>query len=169
MLQTGKYFPGGYFFHGDVNILGFNAVADVIINPLQQLLLNVSIDPLTIAGIFTIQRSASNSALGPIVSIDVQYGLLSLIPKVKVLIAGYVNLLGMSAETQLTVDNAGYHLFMESKFLGLFQASVWVDANYGGLLSGDVSFYVKAEMKQEFFAALRAKVLLVLPFLAANP
>lgn len=80
---TGKYFPGGYFFHGDVNILGFNALADVIVNPTQQLLLNVSIDPLDIAGVLKIQRSSSDSSRGPIVSIDVQYGLLSLIPKVR--------------------------------------------------------------------------------------
>jgi len=156
VAQTGKHFPGGFFFHGYVRILGFEALADIIINPMQQFFVNVSIDPLNLAGVFVVQRSASDSSLGPIVTIDVKYGLLSLIPKVRVLIAGYVNLLGISAEVEITVDNSGYHLFLESKFLGLFRASIWVDASYGSLES--VSFRVRAEMEQDFFAAINKKV-----------
>jgi len=155
VAQTGKHFPGGFFFHGYVRILGFEALADIIINPMQQFFVNVSIDPLNLAGVFVVQRSASDSSLGPIVTIDVKYGLLSLIPKVRVLIAGYVNLLGISAEVEITVDNSGYHLFLESKFLGLFRASIWVDASYGSLES--VSFRVRAEMEQDFFAAINKK------------
>lgn len=155
---TGRYFPGGFFLHGDLDILGYNVKADIIVDPTQQLKVNCSIDPINIGGIFQIQRSSNDGSLGPIVDIDVQYGALSAIPKINVTIAGFVKLLGMSKEVQMTVDNSGFHLFLEEKLLGLYRASLWVDASYGKVLDGDASFRIRAEMGQGFMRAVNEKV-----------
>lgn len=120
---TNKQIPSGLFFHGLLNLLGFEVAADIIINPTQQIKLNCSIDPLSIGGgLLAVQRSATNGQLGPVVDIDVQFGELSAIPSAKVLMQGYVTLLGFSAEAEISVDDSGYHMFLEQRFLNLYQS-----------------------------------------------
>jgi len=75
------------------------------VNPSQQVKAHLEMDPIDFAdGLFVVQRSSANSDAGPLLDLDIKYGMLSLIPTFNLTIQGYVNLFDIiEAECDINV------------------------------------------------------------------
>ena len=100
---AGRFYPGGLAIRGTLRLLGVQASAEVTINPLQQLMVDVNFPPLNLGG-FMMRGSASQSEQGPRGVVDVQYGST---PKITVTLAGTVNLYGIDTEASFDITPSG--------------------------------------------------------------
>ena len=153
---TGQYIPGGVMAKGKLNILGFTVQAELRVNPVSGITAKVELPTVNFAGgLVKLYRSKGDSSVGPLLDVDIRYGLGSPIPSVKVIMKGYVSLLGLEAQADVEIDSKGFHIFVELSLFGM-SASLAMSANYG--IVGNAFFKVRGHFKNDLFERLRAIV-----------
>ena len=142
--HAGISIPVGFRFKGTINFLGLVASADINISP-NIFKVKIELPPLKIAGLFKMYRSNVDKSKGPFVDADI-----STSKALKVEASGFVEVLGISVLAQLSISNTQYEVFLEGKFLNLFQASLRIQASYSKKIS-DLNFLVEGHFKNDLF------------------
>ena len=66
---------------GELNILGYSVFAELIVNPASRIKALVMMDPIDFAaGVIQVTRSRADTSSGPLLDLDIKYGLASLVP-----------------------------------------------------------------------------------------
>ena len=142
--HAGISIPIGFRFKGTLNFLGLLASADINLSP-DILKVNITLPPLKIAGLFKMYRSNVDKSKGPFVDADINK---NTPPKVKA--SGFVEVLGISVLAQLSISSMQYEVFLEGKFLNLFQVSLRIHTSYSKKIS-DLNFLVEGHFKNDLF------------------
>ena len=142
--QFGISIPIGFRFSGTINFLGLEASADINISP-HRFKVKIELPPLKIAGLFKMYRTNVDKSKGPFVDADISK---SKAPKVEA--SGFVEVLGISVFAQLSISSTQYQVYLEGKFLNLFQASLRIQASYSKKIS-DLNFLVEGHFKSDLF------------------
>ena len=142
--QAGISIPVGFRFKGTINFLGLVASADINISP-NRLKVRIELPPIKIAGLFKMYRTNVEKSKGPFVDADITK---KKPPKVEA--SGFVEVLGISVLAQLSISSKQYEVYLEGKFLNLFQASLRIQASYSKKIS-DLNFLVEGHFKNDLF------------------
>ena len=142
--QVGISIPVGFRFKGTINFLGLEASADMSLSP-NRFKVKIELPPLKIAGLFKMYRSNIDKSRGPFVDADIST---KQPPKVEA--SGFVEVLRISVLAQLSISNTQYEVFLQGKFLNLFQASLRIQASYSKKIS-DLNFMVEGHFKNDLF------------------
>jgi peptidoglycan hydrolase CwlO-like protein len=138
-------FERGILLKGTVSFWGLSGSAEVRIDQARGALIHAEIDPINLAGVFTLTGGTD----GPkaLLHIDLRTG-----EKPGVNISGAVELLGIEREVQLEISDEGFHFLTRGRLFDLFEASLEV---YGGNLSSGAGIFVRATMQNDLLAYLR--------------
>lgn len=148
--QIGElFYEQGFKFEGKLSISDFDAQFFFMLDYSKGFLIKASMDPINIENVLVI--AGSGGLPGPSLELDLQVGG---IPKVE--IAASMQLLGLSAETYIALNDSGFLFLIEGKIFDLFEASV--TASGTDLKSGG-DFYLKVEMRNDLMEYLREKAL----------
>ena len=142
--HAGISIPVGFRFKGTINFLGLVASADINLSP-HRFKVKIELPPLKIAGLFKMYRSNVDKSRGPFVDADIST---KKPPKVEA--SGFVEVLGISVLAQLSISNTQYEVFLEGRFLNLFQASLRIQASYSKKIS-NLNFLVEGHFKSDLF------------------
>ncbi|XP_066264279.1 uncharacterized protein [Branchiostoma lanceolatum] len=149
-LPNGVTIPQGFFFSGTLQILSFSVSADIKLDS-TSLYAKVTVSSFDI-GNGLIQISGSGSETGPILKVDISW-----IPiHAELLIDGSVTVLGIHASTIISMDASRTYFYIEGSFLGMFSASLEIEASYGSLK--EAHFSATGTFKNDLFSTLRDKV-----------
>ena len=126
--------PKGVFFKGTINILGLTVAAEILINPPDELLVDVALSPIDWAGgLITLRRSEKDKKNGPKAFINIKPD------SVSVQIEGYVSLLGVSSYAYINVTDSYFKFKLESDLWGIIRSKLYVEAAYGAIDALDFS------------------------------
>ena len=146
--------PQGYRFKGTINILGLVASADVNIGLPTGIEFAVSLPPIRIGGeLLQMYASKSDTSRGPFLTADID---LVPTPSVDIQASGYLQVLGISLETSLTITNTQFIFDIEGKFLNLFEASLHIFASYGDITRA--SFRVQGSFTNNLYETLEKQI-----------
>ncbi|MFK8102005.1 MAG: hypothetical protein AB8G15_05765 [Saprospiraceae bacterium] len=135
----------GFRFEGKLSIADFNAQFYFLLSYQEGFAIKASMDPIRIGKVFALEGSGNYP--GPTLDIDLRLG-----KKAGVVIAGHAKLLGLQAETLVTISDQGFLFFVEGKIFDVFVASLTVS---GGNLKKGGDFYIKAVMRNDLISYLR--------------
>jgi len=135
--------PPGYRFRGTLNILGLEAFADIHVLP-NRITVKAVLPPLRIANIFKMYASKTDKSRGPFFIADIS---IRKCPSIEA--SGFVEVLGLSAETKLRITTSNYEYSISGKFLNLFDAALRITANYGSF--SRANFIVEGWFKNDLF------------------
>ena len=138
----------GFKFQGKLSIGSFDAQFFFLLSYSEGFAIKASMDPINLLdGAFVL--AGSGGLPGPTLDVDLRIG-----GKPGILIAGLVKILGLQAQTLVSVSDKGFLFFVEGKIFNLFIASLTVS---GGNLKNGGDFYIKALMRNDLIAYLREK------------
>lgn len=158
VTKTGLAIPGGVSMKGELNILGYTIQGHFILNPSSRVKARLEMDPISFAnGLFQVTRSSVNQDLGPLFDLDVQFGLLSPIPKFNFTMAGYINFFDIiEAECQIEIDTKGFRIYLMGSLFKLFTAELWMQASYAS--PDKAQFTVRGVFTNDLFEKIRKQV-----------
>lgn len=142
------YYDAGITIKGRLSIGDYDARAHINLDYSSGLLAEAEMDSIEIAGLFKLSGSKDQSH--PMLLLDLRAG-----KKAVLEIAGSVFLLGMQAETRVSLSDTAFYFWLSAKIFDLFEASVEAS---GGKLGSDAEIYIKATMKNDLFSYLREEV-----------
>ena len=143
--------PAGYRFKGTINILGLRAYAEIGIHLPKGILMKAGLPPVKIAGLFKMYASRSDRSRGPFLHVEISTS------KVHMEARGFVEILGISAETKLLITRSKYEFSIKGKFLNRFYVSLRVHAPYYGNLA-NANFQVEGWFKNDLFDRISRSV-----------
>ena len=139
------YYEQGFRFEGKLSVAGFNASFFFLLSYSEGFAVKASMDPIRIDDVF--ELTGVGNYPGPTLDIDLRLG-----GKPGILIAGLVRLLGVQAQTLVSVSDQGFTFFVEGKIFDLFIAGLTVT---GGNFKGGGDFAIQAAMRNDLLAYLR--------------
>ncbi len=142
------YYDPGITIKGRLSIGDFDAYAHINLDYSSGLLVEGEMDTIEIAGILKI--SGSQDEPNPKLLLDLRAG-----KKAALEVAGSVLILGVQAETRVSLSDTEFHFWLNGKIFDLFEASL--EARGGRLESGS-EIYIKASMKNDLFSYLRQEL-----------
>ena len=115
----------GFSLKGLIDILGFKLRCKIVVNFKKEIMLDVAFSPIKIAnGLLTLQRSGKDEENGPVLVAKITP------EKVRVKIAGYVYLLGISAGVNIDVNDDYMKFAVHGNLFNLFETNITVQAGY---------------------------------------
>ena len=136
--------PPGYQFKGTLNILGLEAYAEIIIQLPTRISVKAALPPLRIANVFKMYASSKDRSRGPYLIADIST---RKAPSIEA--SGFVEVLGISAETKLLITTSKYEFSISGKFLNYFTAGLRITASYGSF--SKASYTVEGWFKNDLF------------------
>jgi peptidoglycan hydrolase CwlO-like protein len=128
-----------------MNFWGFEADGQVEIDYENGIIIDGSLDPIVISDVF--RFTGAQGEAKPNVHLEVGP---SKFPQLN--LSGLAALLGISAETKITLSDSGFYFFVDGKIYDLFECRLEAQ---GGHLDNADAFMVKAMLKNDLFEYLR--------------
>lgn len=146
--------PPGFRFSGTLNILGLSLHADLTIGIPDGINMTVVLPAINVGnGLLVMSASRSNRGQGPTLQAEIS-------PRgVNMQANGFLSVLGISLETNLSITNSGYSFNIEGRMLNLFQAELTIRAPYGNLLSAQ--YEIRGSFKSDFFSRIENSIISV--------
>lgn len=131
-----------------VNFWGYEADGSVQIDYDTGITVDATLDPIVIQDIF--QLSGAGGQGGPAMHLD-----LTTAKTPGLNISGEIALLGLSAQTEVSLSDSGFYFLADGKIYDLFQAHI--EAR-GGHFENTEAFMLKASLTNDLFAFLREEI-----------
>ena len=141
--------PPGYRFKGTLNILGLEAYAEIIIQLPTRISVKAALPPLRIANVFKMYASRRDRSRGPYLIADIST---RKAPSIEA--SGFVEILGISAETKLIITTSKYEFSINGNFLNLYAVHLRISASYGSF--SKANFVVEGWFKSDLFDKIAA-------------
>ncbi len=141
------YYDPGLTIKGSISIADFDAYAHINIDYTTGILVEAEMDSIDVAGLFKL--SGSKDKAHPMLLLDLRKGHTPALE-----IAGSIDLLGLQAETRVSINDTSFYFWVSGKIFNLFEASIEAS---GAKFDQGGDFYLKATMKNDLFAYLREK------------
>ena len=142
--HAGISIPVGFRFKGTINILGLEASVDINISS-TRFKVRAELPRMNIIGLFKMYKSSRDKSKGPLLAVDIGN---SSVPGIEV--SGYVEVLGISLEARLLISSTKYEVFLEGKFLKLWQVRLNISATYTKSIS-DGNFMAEGYFQADLF------------------
>ena len=128
--------PLGFYFKGTLNIFGLSIESEVILDVPNLIDVYARLSPLTMGGgLLKMYESRTVTDKGPFLHVVVQSD-----PQVFTAEAsGYVNVLGIEVEANLTVSDRGYEIYVYGNIFGVLEAELNIKASIGNVLDASYS------------------------------
>ncbi|MDW7694506.1 hypothetical protein R9C00_07125 [Flammeovirgaceae bacterium SG7u.111] len=139
------FYEQGFRFEGKLSIGEFDASFFFLLSYSEGFAIKASMDPIKIGSVF--ELAGAGNLPGPTLEVDLRVG-----GSPGIVIAGLVNIMGIQAQTLVSISDKGFLFFVEGKIFDLFVASLTVS---GGNLKEGGDFYIKAQMKNDLISYLR--------------
>ncbi|MFA6066699.1 MAG: cell envelope integrity protein TolA [Candidatus Babeliaceae bacterium] len=143
----------GFTIKGACKILGVDAHLVISVSK-SGLLIEGYLSPINLGGIFKLTGTGRDKKFGTPDDGAIISCALNMSDQ-HFIISGVVEFLGMSEQTQITLDKDGYNCFLEGKLWGIFEAATHIYTR-GSIKNPDV--YFKSTMKNDIFKFLEEKV-----------
>lgn len=137
---AGKYYEAGFRAKGEATVVGQKANLDVDINYNKGVKIYADLNKISHPPYF--ELTGGRGKPNPFVDI-----LLEASTNSKFQVSGSATLLGLTAETDVSIKSSGFEFFMRGKVFNQFEASVNV---YGGDINNGGTIGAKAEMQTNF-------------------
>ena len=144
----------GLLFNGTINILGLSVHAELSVRLPNGFSMRAELPRINIAdGLLVMSASRSVQNKGPTLQTEIE---LLPQPSVNMEASGYLSVLGISLETNMSITNDGYSFHIEGRVLNLFQATLSVSAPYGVIMSAP--FRARGTFRSDLYSAIEESI-----------
>ena len=127
----------GFYFKGTLNIFGLSVESEMLLDAPELIDVYARLAPLTMGGgLLKMYESRERTETGPFLHVIVQSNPV----RFGAVASGYVSVLGIEAETTMSISDAGYEIYVFGSIFGILEAELLVKAAVGNVL--DASYRV---------------------------
>ena len=153
LQHAGLVINPGFYFNGTLNIFGLTVESEIILDPPEVLDVYARLSPLTMGGgLLKMYESRQVTDKGPFLHVVVQ----SNPQKFEAAASGYVNVLGIEVEANLTVSDDGYEIYVYGNIFGVLEAELYIKASIGNIL--DASYRVAGRISSSILQRIQDAV-----------
>ena len=143
----------GFYFNGTFNIFGLSIHSEITLDPPELIDVYARLSPLTMGGgLLKMYESRQVTDRGPFLHVIVQ----SNPQKFEAAASGYVKVLGIEVEANLTVSDDGYEIYVYGNIFGVLEAELYIKASIGNVL--DASYRVAGRISSSILQRIQDAV-----------
>ena len=150
-----KYDPG-FAIQGFMHFLDWNAIIDLRLDYEKGIKIYGKFDPIVIPGLFSLR--GAGGTLNPLVDISLYEG-----ESPHFYVSGSLEILGIRAETDISIDEYGFRFMIAGKIFNLLDATLLVE---GGEICKSEDFRIRAVLHNDILNVIRNGLIDAIKFFA---